>query len=80
MTSTDKTKADGKVLLGKVKFYDVTRGFGFIYPEGSKKEIFLHKIELEKSGYKDLNVGASVSYEIYTDFKGKSQAINIKLI
>lgn len=44
------------------------------------RPIFLHKTELEKSGYKDLNVGASVSYEIYTDVKGKSQAINIKLI
>lgn len=78
MTSEDKT--EDKVNLGKVKFYDIKRGFGFIYPEGGKKEIFLHKTELEKSGYKDLNVDASVSYEIYTDVKGKSQAVKVKLI
>ena len=78
MTSEDR--AEDKVNLGKVKFYDIKRGFGFIYSERGKTEIFLHKTELEKSGYKDLNVGASVSYETYTDFKGKSQAINIKLI
>ena len=69
MTSEDKT--EDKVNLGKVKFYDIKRGFGFIYPEGGKKEIFLHKTELEKSGYKDLNVGASVSYEIYCQLQIK---------
>ena len=65
---------------GKIKFYDVNKGYGFIFPDDSKKEIFLHKTELEKSGYKDMTVGANISYELHTNSKGKTQAINIKLI
>ena len=65
---------------GKVKFYDQKKGYGFIFPEGSKDEVFLHKTELEKSGYKDMNVGANISYELHTNSKGKIQAVNIKLI
>ena len=65
---------------GKIKFYDQKKGYGFIFPEGSKDEVFLHKSELEKSGYNDLKVGVNISYELHTDKKGKIQAINIKLI
>ena len=65
---------------GKIKFYDPNKGYGFIFPEGSKQEIFLHKSHLEKSGYNDMAVGANVSYELHTDKKGKTQATNIKLI
>ena len=65
---------------GKIKFYDSNKGYGFIYPEGSKEEIFLHKSQLEKSGYNDMTVGANVSYELHTDRKGKIQATNIKLM
>lgn len=65
---------------GRIKFYDVNKGYGFIFPEGSKEEIFLHKTELEKSGYNDMTVGANISYETKTDIKDKTQAVNIKLI
>lgn len=65
---------------GKIKFYDSKKRYGFIFPEGSKKEIFLHQTELEKSGYKDMTVGANISYELHTNAKGKTQAVNIKLI
>jgi CspA family cold shock protein len=65
---------------GKVKFYDPNKGYGFIFIENSKDEIFLHKSDLEKSGYKDLGVGSIVSYEVKTDKKGKTRAMNIKII
>lgn len=65
---------------GKIKFYDPKKGYGFIFPEGKNEEIFLHKSQLEKSGYSDMTVGANISYELYTDKKGKTQATNIKLI
>jgi len=68
------------MFTGKVKWYDTEKGYGFIFPEGSKDEVFLHKTELAKSGYKDMNVGANISYELHTNSKGKIQAVNIKLI
>lgn len=65
---------------GKVKFYDSSKGYGFIYPEGNGEDVFIHRSELERAGYKDLNVGDSVTYEIGTRAQGKQQAINIKII
>jgi len=65
---------------GKIKFYDSSKGYGFIYPEGNGEDVFIHRSELEKSGYNDMAVGANVSYELHTDKKGKTQATNIKLI
>ena len=66
---------------GKVKFYDSNKGYGFIYPEGGGKDVFVHRNELERAGYKDLNVGDSVSYELGANHKNKQQqAVNIKII
>ena len=65
---------------GKIKFYDSNKGYGFIYPEGGGKDVFLHKSELERSGYQDLNTGDNICYELKTDKKDKEQAINIKVI
>lgn len=68
------------MFTGKVKWYDTEKGYGFIFPEGGKKEVFLHRTELERSGYKVLNVGDFVNYEIKTDKKGKTQAANVMII
>lgn len=68
------------MFTGKVKWYDLEKGYGFIFPEGGKKEVFIHRTELERSGYKSLNVGDFVSYEIKTNHKGKIQAANVMII
>ena len=48
---------------GKIKFFNQEKCYGFIVPEAGENDIFLHMTELEKSGYKGINIGQRVSYE-----------------
>lgn len=63
---------------GTVKWFNTTKGYGFITPEDGAKDVFLHISTLEKAGLHHLNDGQKVSYEEET-FKGKTSAINIQL-
>lgn len=65
---------------GKVKFFDTKKGYGFIYPENGGKDVYIHVSELERAGYRDLDVGDNICYELKTNKKGKEQAVNIKII
>jgi CspA family cold shock protein len=65
---------------GTVKFFNTSRGYGFISPEGGSKDVFVHISELERSGISGLVDGASVSFEIADDERGRGQkAVNIQL-
>jgi CspA family cold shock protein len=63
---------------GTVKWFNVTKGYGFIQPEGGDKDVFVHITALERAGLRSLNEGQNVSYELATD-KGKVSAVNIQL-
>jgi cold shock protein len=63
--------------IGTVKFYNATKGFGFISPEGGGKDVFVHVTTVEKSGMRSLNEGQRVSFEIQPDPKG-SKAVNLQ--
>jgi cold shock protein len=63
---------------GKVKWFNPTKGFGFIAPEQGGSDVFVHISALERAGLRTLNEGQRVSYEIATE-KGKTSAVNIKL-
>ena len=67
------------MFTGKVKWYDTEKGYGLNLSR-RWKEVFIHRTELERSGYKSLNVGDFVSYEIKTNHKGKTQAANVMII
>ena len=65
---------------GTVKFFNHTRGFGFISPEGGDKDVFVHASALERSGVPALNEGDKVSFEIEDDQRGRGkQAANVQL-
>ena len=63
---------------GKVKWFDPRKGYGFIVAEDGK-EIFVHYTGIVKEGFKALNEGQLVTYEIGSGDKGE-QAVNVQLV
>jgi CspA family cold shock protein len=55
---------------GTVKFFNATRGYGFIAPDDGSKDVFVHISALEKAGMASLNEGEKVSFEIQPDARG----------
>jgi CspA family cold shock protein len=66
------------VATGTVKWFNPTKGFGFIQPDTGGKDVFVHISAVEKAGLSNLNEGAKVSYEIVSD-RGKESAGNLRL-
>jgi CspA family cold shock protein len=65
---------------GTVKFFNATRGFGFIQPEDGSKDAFVHISAIERAGLSTLTEGQKVSYELETGQNGKTAAVNISLV
>jgi cold shock protein len=67
------------VASGTVKFFNSTKGYGFIQPDGGGgKDVFVHISAVEKAGLDGLREGDKVSYDIISD-RGKESAGNLKL-
>ncbi|MGE3830915.1 MAG: cold-shock protein [Parvibaculaceae bacterium] len=65
--------------VGTVKWFNGTKGYGFIQPEGGGADVFVHISAVERSGLKGLNEGQKISFEEYRDPKrGKTSAVNLK--
>ncbi|HEY3778289.1 MAG TPA: cold-shock protein [Rhizomicrobium sp.] len=64
---------------GQVKFFNTTKGFGFIAPEGGGKDVFVHVTAVQAAGLRGLNEGQSVSFDVEPDTKGP-KAVNLKLV
>ncbi|MBM3643608.1 MAG: cold-shock protein [Alphaproteobacteria bacterium] len=62
---------------GTVKWFNATKGFGFIQPEGGGKDVFVHISAVERAGMGGLNEGQKVSFEVATE-RGRSAAVNLK--
>jgi CspA family cold shock protein len=64
---------------GTVKWFNATKGFGFIQPDGGGTDVFVHISAVERAGMRDLNEGQKVAYEVVADRRtGKSSADNLK--
>ncbi len=63
--------------IGTVKWFNSTKGFGFIQPEGDGKDVFVHISAVEKAGMSTLNENQRVSFDILTE-RGKQAAGNLK--
>ena len=64
---------------GVVKFYNSTKGYGFITPEGGGKDSFVHATALERAGIQGLGEGQKVTYDLESGRDGKMSAVNLKL-
>ena len=67
-----------KVATGTVKWFNPTKGYGFIQPDNGSKDVFVHISAVEKAGLSTLNEGAKVSYEEVPN-KGKTSAENLRV-
>lgn len=64
---------------GTVKWFNSTKGFGFIQPDGGGQDVFVHISAVERAGLRDLRDGQKISYEVVADKRsGKSSAENLK--
>jgi CspA family cold shock protein len=62
---------------GTVKFFNATKGFGFISPEGGGKDVFVHISAVERAGLRTLNEGQRVTFDTEQDQRG-AKAVNLK--
>ena len=63
---------------GTVKFFNSTKGFGFIQPDDGSKDVFVHISAVEKAGLGSLTENQKVSFEVQQGNNGKSSAVNLK--
>lgn len=65
--------------MGTVKWFNSTKGYGFIKPDGGGADVFVHISAVEKAGYSGLAEGAKISYELVTGRSGKVSAENLRI-
>ena len=63
--------------IGTVKFFNSSKGFGFISPEGGGKDVFVHASAGEAAGMRSLDEGQRISFDIQPDAKGP-KAVNLQ--
>ena len=65
---------------GTVKWFNATKGFGFIQPETGSKDVFLHISALERAGLTHIEDGQKISFDIESGRDGRESAANIKFV
>ena len=66
--------------IGTVKWFNATKGFGFIQPSEDGEDVFVHISSVEKSGMNGLNEGQQVSFDFEKGRQGKTAAVNLKAV
>lgn len=66
--------------IGTVKWFNTTKGYGFIKPDDGSKDVFLHIADIQRAGLQDPREGDKVEYEIQRDQQGKMSAGNLKIV
>ncbi len=70
-----------KITTGTVKWFNATKGFGFIQPDDGGTDVFVHISAVERAGMGSLNEGQKISYEAKVDsMRGKTSAENLRAV
>lgn len=72
-----KQKGDVSMPRGTVKWFNPTKGYGFIAPDTGGKDIFVHISAVQKAGLRSLDEGQKVGFEIEQQQNGRSAAVNL---
>ena len=64
--------------IGTVKWFNTTKGFGFIMPQDGGKDVFVHITAVQAAGLRGLNEGQKVSYDLERGQQGKTSAVNLQ--
>jgi len=64
---------------GTVKWFNTTKGYGFIAPEQGNRDVFVHITALERAGLRELKDGQAVTYELTADRNGRESASDLAL-
>ena len=81
MSDQHGPSANGPSAIGaKVKWFNTTKGFGFIQPNDGGGDVFVHISAVEQAGLRGLNEGQAVSYDLEADRRtGKTSATNLRV-
>jgi CspA family cold shock protein len=71
-------KRTDKMAIGTVKWFNASKGFGFIQPESGGKDVFVHITAVQAAGLKGLNDGQRINYDVQLE-RGKESAGNLRL-
>lgn len=66
------------MITGTVKFFNADKGYGFIAPDGGGGDAFVHISAVERAGMRTLDKEQRISYELETDKRGKTSAVNLQ--
>jgi CspA family cold shock protein len=66
--------------IGTVKFFNSTKGFGFIQPDDKSKDVFVHVSAVERAGMGSLSENQKISYELEQGQNGKTSAVDLKAV
>jgi cold shock protein len=64
--------------IGTVKFFNESKGYGFIAPDGGGNDAFVHITAVERAGMRSLSQDQRLSYDLENDERGKTSAVNLK--
>ncbi|PHK95237.1 cold-shock protein [Pseudoroseomonas rhizosphaerae] len=65
--------------IGTVKWFNATKGFGFIQPDDGGKDVFLHISDVQRSGLSEPREGDKIEYDLQRGQQGKTSATNLKM-
>jgi CspA family cold shock protein len=74
----NRSSGDTKMTTGTVKWFNATKGFGFIQPDDGSKDVFVHISAVERAGMRSLNEGQKLGYTLEAGRDGKSSAVDLK--